>query len=182
MDDADLVRQTLGGDRAAYAGLVERYGPRVHTLCRAHVRRAEVAEELAQETLLRGLRDLATLHDPGRFAPWLYGIARNVCRNWKKDPENRQPTIGDPTRSGSSMSSREQDRAGAGDPAQEDDLRDLRAAVEALPEDYARVLRLRLLGYTYNEIAAMLGIAWSTVNVWLTRARALLRQRLRPLP
>ena len=52
--DAELVKQALSGQAAAYEVLVHRWSRRVLAICHARVRRVHVAEELAQETLVRG--------------------------------------------------------------------------------------------------------------------------------
>lgn len=69
---AELVRRTLSGDREAFAVLYDRFAP----LVRAVVRDADAT----QDTFLRAYRNLRTLSDPGRFAGWLVGIARQVAR------------------------------------------------------------------------------------------------------
>ncbi|MCX7666909.1 MAG: hypothetical protein N2112_15355 [Gemmataceae bacterium] len=56
MTDADLVRKTIAGDISAYALLAQRWSARITALCHAKTRRADVADDLAQETLLRGFR------------------------------------------------------------------------------------------------------------------------------
>src|SRR5262245_65373373 len=84
MTDADLVRQAQAGRAPAYEELVRRWAARVLALCHARVGRAAVAEELAQETLLRGFRALRTLAQPDRFGSWLCGIAVRVCLDWYK--------------------------------------------------------------------------------------------------
>ena len=48
------------------------------------------ADDLAQETLLRGFRSLHTLVDPDRFGTWLSGIALRTCRDWLKSRQNAQ--------------------------------------------------------------------------------------------
>jgi RNA polymerase sigma-70 factor (ECF subfamily) len=177
MSDAELVRQVLGGQTAAYAELMRRHAGRVHALCLARVWRLADAEELAQEAAYRGLRDLATLRDPGLFGRWLCRIARNVCANWRKDRDNAHLSL-----------SRLGDRAGlcacpersgwfAVDQA--DEVRRLMEEVRALPEEYREALTLyysqRL---TYAELAELLEVSPATVNYRLTRARELLRERL----
>ncbi|HKG25766.1 MAG TPA: RNA polymerase sigma factor [Thermomicrobiales bacterium] len=42
----------------------------------------DVAEDLAQETLIEAWRHADRLADPDARTPWLFGIARNVCRRW----------------------------------------------------------------------------------------------------
>src|SRR2546421_10382984 len=90
MTDGELVRHTLAGRTSAYDPLVRKWAARVLALCHARVGRADVAEELAQETLVRGLEGPPSLADPARFGPWVRGIAANVCSDWLKPGHNRQ--------------------------------------------------------------------------------------------
>jgi RNA polymerase sigma factor (sigma-70 family) len=65
----------------------------------------------------------------------------------------------------------------------QDDCRQLMAAVEALPEKYRQVLMLYYYqDVTYEEIAALLGLSRATINARLTKARMLLRERLSKCP
>ena len=60
-------------------------------LCHACTRDRESAEDLVQETLLESLRRAETLARPEAWRPWLFGVARNVCRRWRED---RQRDLG----------------------------------------------------------------------------------------
>jgi RNA polymerase sigma-70 factor (ECF subfamily) len=44
----------------------------------------DVAEDLAQETLIEAWRSADRLHSPDLWQPWLAGIARNVARRWRR--------------------------------------------------------------------------------------------------
>ena len=131
MTDAELVRQTLAGQREAYAELARRWAPRLVAICHSRVRRADVADDLAQEALLRGFRSLGTLADPGRFGPWLCGIALRACLDWLKAKQNAQipfSALGP----GRHPDDYPGGRPGPADAAErEDDLRQLMAEVEA---------------------------------------------------
>ena len=43
-----------------------------------------MAEDLAQEVLYLAWRDRGRLHDPYKRSQWLAGIARNICRDWRR--------------------------------------------------------------------------------------------------
>src|SRR5437773_774954 len=61
----------------------------------------------------------------------------------------------------------------------DDENRLLLAEVEALPEDYRRVVMLYYYeDLTYRDLAQLLGVSTATINARLTKARALLRERL----
>lgn len=55
---------------------------RLVRLCATITENSEVAEDLAQETLLEAWRHLEKLCDPEKRSQWLSGIARNVCLRW----------------------------------------------------------------------------------------------------
>src|SRR3954471_11736542 len=90
MSDAELVRQARAGRTEAFAELVRRWAGRITALCHARCGRAHLADDLAQETLLRGFRSLATLTDPERFGAWLCGIALRTWLDWRKLRQNAQ--------------------------------------------------------------------------------------------
>src|SRR5688500_11215192 len=84
MTDGDLVRQCLAGDSDAYEPLVRAWASRVLAVCRTRVVGADVAEVLAQVSLFRAFKALATLAEPDKFGSWLCGIATRVCLDWLK--------------------------------------------------------------------------------------------------
>src|SRR5215470_4811241 len=91
--DSDLARLAQGGQSSAYEELVRRWSARVLAVCHARVRSCHIAEELAQESLLRGLRAIGTLEDPAKFGPWLCGIASRACLDWLKSGQARQVSL-----------------------------------------------------------------------------------------
>jgi RNA polymerase sigma-70 factor (ECF subfamily) len=179
MTDGELVRQTLAGRTEAFEELVRRWSGRVTALCHARVSRGSAAEDLAQESLLRAFRALATLAEPEKFGPWLCGIATRTCLDWLKAKERTQvpfstlvqdrhvdQVLGRPT-----AEEPELDRA--------DELHRLMTEVEALPEECREVVMLYYYeDLTYRDLARLLGVSPATVNARLTRARNLLRERL----
>jgi RNA polymerase sigma factor (sigma-70 family) len=180
--DSELVRLAQGGQLAAYEELVRRWSARVLATCHAKIRSVHTAEELAQEALLRGLRALATLEEPAKFGPWLCGIASRVCLDWLKSGQARQVSL-------DAMSGGEADAwvAHAGESPDEeaaraDDQRRLMGEVATLPESYREVILLYYYDdVTYQDVAAALGVSAATVNARLTKARAMLRERLSDL-
>jgi RNA polymerase sigma-70 factor (ECF subfamily) len=180
MPDAELVRQALAGRTEAYADLARRWAARITAVCHARVGRADAADDLAQETLLRGFRALATLADPAKFGAWLCGIASRTCLDWLKARDRSQIPF-------SALAPEHNleaclGRYRASEEASldhEDELRQLMREVEALPEEYRKVILLYYYqDLTYRELARLLGVSPATVNARLTRARALLRRRL----
>jgi RNA polymerase sigma-70 factor (ECF subfamily) len=180
MTDGELVQQAAKGHTAAYGELVQRWSTRVLAMCHARVGRAAVAEELAQETLLRGLRALPSIENPDSFGSWICGIAHRVCLDWRKAKQTGQVSLESVSRHPAAQKLIQT----AGDVAtqsveQSDEQTVLLQAVETLPDELREIL---LLYYyedaTYQQLAELLQVSVSTVNTRLTKARAMLRTRL----
>jgi RNA polymerase sigma-70 factor (ECF subfamily) len=172
MDDAELVRQALRGNRQAYAQLVEHYTPVLYGLCSARVWRHDVVPDLVQEAFTRAWRQLQTLTAPERFGPWLRGIARHLCSSWHRDMENRQRLFTD--------LAAQPDPLVAENPLR-DDIDALMVEVRRLPLALREPLMLRLMNpqQSNSQLASYLDITLAAFNTRLTRARDLLRRRLR---
>jgi RNA polymerase sigma-70 factor (ECF subfamily) len=180
MSDGDLARQAAAGRTEAYEELVRRWAARVTALCHAKAGRSGAAEDLAQETLLRGFRSIQSLSEPEKFGAWLYGIALRTCSDWLKAKERSQVRFSDlgPDRNPEEFL-HSQPRSNEPELDRRDELDRLMAEVETLPEQYREVLMLFYYQeMLYREIAELLGVSTATVNARLTKARAMLRERL----
>jgi RNA polymerase sigma-70 factor (ECF subfamily) len=82
--DATLVRGVLEGDRAAFAELYDRRARLIRAVCFDATGDLHSAADLTQEVFLRAYRGLGELDDPHKFSAWLVGIARRVCREWRR--------------------------------------------------------------------------------------------------
>lgn len=81
VDDEELVRLCLGGDRSAFDQLVHRHQRRIYLLCYRYVASHEDAADLAQDVFVRAYRGLRGFKGNSAFATWLYRIGVNVCLN-----------------------------------------------------------------------------------------------------
>jgi RNA polymerase sigma factor (sigma-70 family) len=165
--DADLVRRARGGDRDAFAALVERHHATLLRCCRRMV--GESAHDAAQDAVVTAMLSLDRLRDDERFGAWLVGIGLNACRTILRE----RPPLAHPD--GSSP-----------DPvelvAQREVARLVRAAIAELPRGQREAVTLfYLAGLTQAESAEHLGIAPGAVKTRLHKARATLRVRLEPL-
>jgi RNA polymerase sigma-70 factor (ECF subfamily) len=174
--DGDLVRRARAGDPAAYDPLARRYAARVLAVCHARVGRARraAAEDLAQESLLRGLRSLPTLADPDKFGPWLIGIAVRTCLDWLKSAQRSEVPLDDAAGFAARDDDADRDAADRRERAEQ-----LCREVERLPHAYREVLMLYYYhDCTYQDLADLLGVSAATINARLTKARAMLRARM----
>ena len=180
MSDGELVRQALDGRPAAYEDLVRRWAGPVLAFCHAKTGSRHAAEDLAQETLLRGYRGLATLEEPEKFGSWLRGIALRVCLDWLKAKQTQQVSFGALSAEHSLEESLVDGNRGPQQAAERaDQLRQLLGAVDALPAELREVVVLYYYqDVTYRDLAETLGVSTATINARLTRARAALRESM----
>lgn len=172
--DGDLVRQTLAGNPTAYEQLVRRWTARIIALCHSRVRNASVAEDLAQETLLRSFRGLKTLADPDRFGSWLFGIAARTCLDWLKSAQRTEVSY-----NALGPGAEENIEARNDDAQSREETDQLMAEVHRLPEVYRETIMLYYYqDCTYQELADLLDVSAATINARLTKGRAMLRERL----
>lgn len=82
--DATLVLGVRNGDRSAFAELYDRRARLIRAICLDETRDLDAAADLTQEVFLRAYRRLGDLRDAQRFGAWLAGIARQVCREWRR--------------------------------------------------------------------------------------------------
>ena len=156
------------------------YADALYNLARYLTRNAADAEDLVQETYVRALASAAQFAPGSNLKAWLFRILRNACLSRQR--QDRNPTEGgldkvDPSAQGSSEGS------WLPDDVEVDRMRNLvgeeiEAGMRALSEDGRTVILLDLEGFTEPESANVLGCAVGTVKSRLSRARALLRERL----
>ncbi len=171
--DATLVRGVLDGDRSAFAQLYDLRGRLVRAVCYDATGDLQAAAELTQEVFLRAWDRLAALRDPEKFAAWVCGIARQVCREWRRGRERDRNGLLTLTRLA------ENPAAAAVPQLLEVQIRELRQAITSLPEKERLALHAFYLQEQDAEQArAVLGLSRSGFYHVLSCARARLRRKL----
>jgi RNA polymerase sigma-70 factor (ECF subfamily) len=77
--EADLARAVIAGEANAFERFVEHFRSKIFHYSWLMCGRAEDAEEIAQETLLKAFESFDQLRDAERVRPWIFRIARNAC-------------------------------------------------------------------------------------------------------
>jgi RNA polymerase sigma-70 factor (ECF subfamily) len=155
-----------------------------YNLARWLLRGGEDAEDVAQEAFLRALKYFDGFRGQDAKA-WLLRIVRNTCYSWIQDRMKTESMTED--EEGHLDPEHESAREAAGHSLaapdarliEDADRRLLNEGLQALPTVYREILILRELEQlSYNDIGEIVGIPIGTVMSRLSRARALLRQRL----
>ena len=159
-------------DEAAFAALVERYGPQVLGLCRRVLQNQQDAEDAFQATFLVLARKADTIHRCECVGSWLYSVAYRIARQARAKrarlpvPEPNPPEIA------------------VADATPDLLWRDLRPILDEevarLSPKYREPFYLCYFeGKTNEEAATELGCPLGTVLSRLSRAREHLRARLK---
>lgn len=187
--DADLIRRARGGDREAFAPLVEAHLPQVWSVVWRILRHQEDTEDVVQEVFLAAFQALPSFRGEARLSTWLHRIAVTRALNHLDRSEEKI------RRASQALEDKPAGRAGwamapavAADAWQSRDpspLKSLEAGeirrrlaecLRKLPGAWRAVLALRDVDrISYEEIAQVSGIALGTVRSRLARARLALR-------
>jgi RNA polymerase sigma-70 factor (ECF subfamily) len=143
---------------------------------RRMVRNAADADELVQETYVHALAGAHTFVG-GNLKGWLFRILQNTHIDMHRR-NRRQPALGDCDISDDVVEAnlvRNSPRA--------DELRglvteEIEAALASLSDDARTIVLLDLEGFTESEVAEVIDCPVGTVKSRLSRARAILRERL----
>ena len=152
------------GDRLAYAGLVKVYSRRVFAICLGMLGDIHDAEDIAQQTLLKGFMCIDELRDSEQFGAWIARIARNQCIDFirRRKREHKAPGQQDAMSESSSK-----------------EYHELEDALVRLPRRYRLALMLYYFdGRSTENIAETLRISQDAVYARMSRARKRLRKLL----
>ncbi len=92
LSDAELAVAAAAGDRAAFAGIYDRYADRLHDFCIGMLRDRNAAADCVQDTFCTAATRLDSLRDPDKLRPWLYAIARNEALRCIRARRREQPS------------------------------------------------------------------------------------------
>ena len=154
------VQQSRLGDKKAYEQLVCRHYRHILGMCLGILTNSSDAQDICQDTFLRGFEKIIELKDDAQFAGWIAAIARRLCldylRKCKMDKQARKCLSIEQVQNRS-------------------DFSDLAAAIEKLPAEY----RIPLLMYYFDgrdesAIAGHLVTSQSTVSRRIQAAKQLL--------
>jgi RNA polymerase sigma-70 factor (ECF subfamily) len=85
----ELVAKARKGDLSAYDDLVRRYQERIYATIYHMTANHEDANDLAQETFIKGFQALKSFKGGSSFYTWVYRIAVNKTINFLKQRKNR---------------------------------------------------------------------------------------------
>jgi len=182
-----LLSRLKDGDDAAFGMLVNEHWGKIYNRANSLLSNHQDAEEVAQDTFIKARRNITSFRGECSLSTWLYHIATNLAHNkhWYWWRRKRSQSVSLDMQVGDDDSVRfcdilaGEDATPADSVASNEFMDNLPRAIEALPEKYAQVLRMRNeLDLSYEDIATQLNISVGTVKSRLSRAREFLREQL----
>lgn len=179
MHDQDyaVIQRILGGEKKAYAELVDRHKDKAMTLAMKMLKNREDAEEALQDAFVRVFNALPRFEWKSSFSTWFYRIVYNVCASKLSNRDEKQ-----------NLSINDDDDSGNGVELVSDEVppdlalesSEMSAIVleeiEKLPDAYGPTFALFFnQDMSYDEIVEVTGLPLGTIKARLFRARTLLR-------
>ena len=165
-----LLTETAAGNEAAFARLYELTGGRMLAIARGIVGRADVAEDVVQDSFLRVWR-WAHRYDPGKGPAyaWLVRVVRNRALSAREQMHRREDkqceldaeTLMQPGRDPADQAMRSEE------------ARQVKACLANLPLNHRRSVALVYFeGLTHRELAERLNVQLGTAKSWVRRGLA----------
>jgi RNA polymerase sigma factor (sigma-70 family) len=172
VSDAELACAAAAGDRAAFAGIYDRYANRLYDFCIGMVRDRDGAADCVQDVFCEAATILPQLRQPDKLRPWLYSIARHQALRRIRDRRREQPSDELPDAASGD--------AGPDTMAGRSELAGLIAEAAGGMSDRDRsVLELVYRhGLDGLELAAALGVSHTNANTMVQRLRQTIERSL----
>jgi RNA polymerase sigma-70 factor (ECF subfamily) len=172
-EDRLLVQRVRRGDQDAARTLYERYFDRIYNYVFARLGRVEDAEDLAVDTMTRGLTRLDLFRDQGvAFSSWIYRIAHNATI----DHYRRHGKVALVSIEGAELPESADPSELALDKLSSDELR---SCLRDLTDEQQQVLILRFFqDLTAAQVAVIMGKSVGAVQALQHRALAAMERSL----
>jgi len=183
LDEQVLIEKASEGDADAFEILVERYEKGVYNLAYRLIPDRDDAMDITQEVFLKAFQALPKFRGDSRFSTWLHRVCVNACLDFLRRKQRTQTySLDEPINLKESSVVREvrDDSGSVEDVIETKSLTEsVLMALNSVDEAHRTVIVLSdIRGYSYQEIADMLGISIGTVKSRLHRGRMAIRKLL----
>ncbi|MBW7456483.1 RNA polymerase sigma factor [Paenibacillus sepulcri] len=175
MTDEELLQGMLTGNQASFEALVHRYHAPLSGFLQRQLRDAERAEDFAQETFLKLIKQLQLKKPPDNVQAWLYRVALNMCRDYWKSSQfktDQFPFADPPEQRDSSPSVVELAE-------RQETRKEVLHSLQALPEVQREIITLRFYqDLKLQDIADIVSLPLGSVKTHLYSGLRKLKARL----
>ncbi len=171
-NESALVYSAQRGDKEAMQLLLTHNWTWLKGLVYSIVSRADQIDDVLQDICVRVIKKIDTLREPERFRPWLAVLARREALKFRqrraKQPMQLQEEFAE-------LAGDQKARQSYESMEQKELYGQIIGAIRLLPEKYRQVFMLQHSGdLTYGQIAEILDVPVTTVQIRLVRARRMI--------
>jgi RNA polymerase sigma-70 factor, ECF subfamily len=191
-DEALVANFRQTKDPSAFKSLVRRYEHRLYNAAFRILGDAEEAQEVVQDTCIKLHQNLNTFKANCSFGAWIFRIAHNTCLDklrarqrrrlfnfFSFDPQSTIEEVGEIASVVSQAADPDSDPAKKLDRSEQGQV--VARSLGQLPENQRTVVVLHdIEGFSYQEIAEIVGASLGTVRSRLHYGRLRLRELLEP--
>ena len=185
LSDHELIEATKQGDEAAFAEIVNRYRNPITNFLYRFLNDYEEAVDLAQETFVRVYFAIERYHTDYAFSTYIYRIATNLAISEIRKRKRRQllsltGLFQNEDESETEFQLPDEKSLPDEDLIEDERNRTIARAIAALPDKYRAPIILREIeDKSYEEIAQILNLGLGTTKSRISRARNLLKEKLK---
>lgn len=184
MNENELIKLILQGERNKFRIFVEKYQQMVFRTCMGFVHNKEDADDLTQEVFIQAYRSLPDFKMESAFSTWLYRIALNASLNKVRKStrtsfiQRLESFFGPESHETSQLTVKDTE-----DPEhliiKQENSRWLQKALDSLPENQRTAIVLsKYDDLSQKEIAEIMNTTEGAVEALLQRAKKNLREKL----
>ena len=175
-NESALVCAAQRRDKEALQLLLTRKWPWLKGLVYSIVNDAGEVDDVLQDVCVRVITKIDTLREPERFRPWLAVLARRQALRHRQRRARRSVRL---SREIAENTCDENAQPFFETIEQQEKYRRISEAIRSLPEKYRAVFMLAYSGdSTYEQMAEILDIPVTTVQIRLLRARRMIHDRV----
>jgi len=174
-NEATLVYEAQRGDKEALQQLIIRNWAWVKGLAYSIIYNPDDVDDCLQDICVKVISKIDTLRESERFKPWLAILARREALRHRQQKANR------PVQLDEEIFESQQDETNKffENIIEKEKQSQILKAIQSLPEKYREVFIMQQSGdLTYNQIAEILDVPVTTVQIRLVRARKMIYEKI----
>jgi len=175
-NESALVCVAQRGDKEALQRLLTRNWPWLKGLVYSIIGNGDEVDDVLQDICVRVIAKIDSLREPERFRPWLAVLARRQALRHRQHKARRPGPLREEL---AELQSDEKAQQLFEKLERKEQCRQILETVKSLPEKYRQVFMLAYTSdLTYGNIAEILDIPITTVQIRLVRARRMIYDKV----
>jgi len=175
-NESSLVCSAQRGDKEAMQLLLTHNWSWLKGLVYSIINNADQVDDVLQDICVRLIRKIDTLREPERFRPWLAVLARREALRFRQKRAQRPHQLNEEI---IELRCDEKAQQTFENVQQEEQYKKITKAIISLPDKYRQVFMLEHSSdLTYGQIAEILDVPITTVQIRLVRARRMIYNKV----